>query len=97
MRIHSSPLPYIGGKTWLARWLLPRFKNGLPKDLVSPFFGGGTLELNMALRGTRIHAGDINPELVNFWQAYLESPKAVMDTVKTILRTYTRDELQAAI
>ena len=96
MKIHSSPLPYIGGKTWLARWLLPRFKQ-LPTLLVSPFFGGGTLELNLALRGTEIVAGDINPDLVNFWQAYLENPKSILDGAKDILKTHTRTALQTQL
>ena len=96
MKIESSPLPYIGGKTWLARWLLPRL-NPLPTEIVSPFFGGGTLELNLALQGTRVHGGDINAKLVSFWNAYLENPKSVMNQAKAILDTHTRASLQAKL
>ena len=51
-KLYSSPLHYPGGK----RWLFPILADILPpfKEMVSPFFGGGSIELNFAARGKYI-------------------------------------------
>ena len=45
-----SPIIYPGGK----RWLFKQWLAWIPAEtqkMVSPFFGGGAMELNLALRG----------------------------------------------
>ena len=73
-------LAWPGAKTRLIKKILPL----IPKKMVcSPFFGGGSVELELAK--TRIVRGyDIMPSLVNFWQQILDYPK----TVAQIARTY---------
>ena len=65
-KVYSSPLHYPGGK----RWLVNIINEYLPyvEKIVSPFFGGGTIELNLAAQGKQIIAYDTNFALVNFWK-----------------------------
>jgi DNA adenine methylase len=49
----------------------------IPEDcgeLCSPFLGGGSVELAVAERGTRVHAYDLFEPVVWFWQALLSDP-----------------------
>ena len=73
-------LAWPGAKTRLIKQILPM----IPKKTVcSPFFGGGSVELELAK--TRFVRGyDIMPSLVNFWQQILDYPQ----TVAQIARTY---------
>lgn len=65
-----SPLRYPGGKTALANHIIDRFI-GAPDILVSPFFGGGSIELTLAERGTKVRAYDADAFLINFWDQLL--------------------------
>ena len=66
-------LAWPGAKTRLIKQILPM----IPKSTVcSPFFGGGSVELELAK--TRLVSGyDIMPSLVNFWQQMLIRPREV--------------------
>lgn len=93
----NSVIPYPGGKR-LARkdifGMLPIFLT----EMVSPFFGGGTVEWYMAARGTRVHAYDINEELVNFWNQMLIDPKPIADYCERFLdRNIEFDEYKQLI
>lgn len=88
----SSPLLYIGSKRWLFNTLLEYMPRGT-KEMVTPFFGGGAVELNMALRGIRVHGYDICPHLNNFWEHWLENPIAVEDGAKHFLETKSNQEI----
>ena len=67
-RYLGSPLRYAGGKS-LAVGLITEF---LPKDIkkvVSPFIGGGSVEIAIAKElGIDVVAYDIFDLLVNYWQ-----------------------------
>ena len=89
----SSPLRYPGGKYSFFNKLLEY----IPDDtdaIVSPFFGGGAIELNLAYRGVQVYGYDVCPCLLNFWQYWLKSPATIERHAKTVLSTYTRDELK---
>ncbi len=69
----KTPLRYPGGKSRAVQQILPH----IPEDcgeLCSPFLGGGSIELAIAERGTRVYGYDIFEPLVWFWQALLSEP-----------------------
>jgi len=69
----KTPLRYPGGKSRAVKHILPL----IPEDcgeLCSPFLGGGSIELAVAERGTRVHGYDVFEPLVWFWQALLSEP-----------------------
>ena len=94
-KVITSPLRYPGGKRWLFNTLLPLIPDGT-KEMVSPFFGGGAVELNMAARGVKVYGYDICPHLVNFWQYWIENPSDFDSKAKHILMTYTEDMIRKA-
>ena len=76
-----SLLRYPGGKTravsTMLRYLPPRLDT-----LVSPFFGGGSVELAMASQGTRVYGYDAFKPLVVFWNAVMNDADALAREVK---------------
>ena len=77
-------LNYIGGKARVAQ----KIADAIPKDtsvLVSPFFGGGSVEFLCASRGMTVIAYDIFRELVQFWQTVKTSRLELADEVEAIL------------
>ena len=57
-------LRYAGGKTRAVKHLLPLIP---ATEVVSPFLGGGSLELALAKNNTRVSASDVLAPLVDFW------------------------------
>jgi len=79
-----TPIRYAGGKSraydfissYIPFW--PR-----PKTIVSPFMGGGSLEVRWASElGINIQAYDVFNVLVNYWQHQLSNPKGLYDILK---------------
>ncbi len=62
-----SPLRYPGGKTRGVNLITGFFPKDL-KTILSPFFGGGSIELFLAARGVQVLGYDIFLPLVEFWQ-----------------------------
>ena len=92
MRI-TSPLKYPGSKDWLVRKMLL----SVPKDItefVSPFFGSGAIELNIAQRGVRTYGYDLCPHLVNFWQVFFSNTEQVISKAKQVLLTKSEEEIR---
>ena len=92
MKTISSPIRYVGGK----KWLYPKLTEFIPEgttEAVSPFFGGGAVELNLAYQGVRVYGYDICPYLLNFWQHWLQDPGDLEQRAKSVLETHTREEL----
>ena len=56
------------------------------REMVSPFFGGGAIEWHMAANGTKVHAYDLNPDLVSFWNQMLTDPLPVAEHAKKFIR-----------
>ena len=74
--INYSPrslLRYPGGKTRGVEFITRFFPNRLDV-LLSPFLGGGSVELSVAAKGTKVFGYDIFNPLVEFWQCLLSSP-----------------------
>lgn len=76
----KSPLRYPGGKARAVNQILRLFP-GNQKVLVSPFFGGGSVEIAAAAMGMIVFGYDIFPPLVNFWVELLKDPNQLADKV----------------
>ena len=76
-----SLLRYPGGKTRAVSTMLRYLPLGL-ETLVSPFFGGGSVELALASRGTRVYGYDAFKPLVIFWNAVMSDASALAKEVK---------------
>lgn len=68
-----SPLRYPGGKTRGVEFITRFFPKDLDK-LLSPFFGGGSIELAAASKGTKVLGYDLFSPLVEFWQCLTTEP-----------------------
>lgn len=66
----KSLLRYPGGKTFAVGKIMSYFPDDVT-EMVSPFFGGGSVELASCERGIDVYGSDIFEPLVNFWQHVL--------------------------
>jgi DNA adenine methylase len=74
----KTPLRYPGGKSRAVKTIM----EFIPADcgeLCSPFLGGGSIELAVAERGTKVHAYDIFKPLVWFWESLLSTPRQLAE------------------
>lgn len=77
----KSPLRYPGGKTRGAKEILKYFPPMLDR-VCSPFFGGGSIELELANKGVEVFGYDVFEPLTTFWQVLLDNPEELMESVK---------------
>lgn len=78
LRAARSPLRYPGGKSRAVRTIVEL----MPLDtrtVVSPFLGGGSVELACAALGMSVRASDLFEPLVTFWHQLLLDPVSVAD------------------
>lgn len=78
----KTPLRYPGGKSRAVKQILKH----IPEDcgeLCSPFLGGGSIELAVAMRGTTVHNYDLFQPVVWFWQALLKDPVRLAETAES--------------
>lgn len=76
-------MTYMGAKTKPRRDILNCYPKNMTK-LVSPFIGGGSLELMAAGRGVRVHGHDKYPEIVRLWNVMLLDAYRVSEIVYDI-------------
>ncbi len=99
-RYTKSPLRYGGGKTLAVGLILEHFPNDI-KRLVSPFMGGGSVEIASAVElGLEVKAFDIFDILVNFWQVLIADSQKLYDELLKLEPTKEnyakiKDELKA--
>lgn len=84
----KSPLRYPGGKSRYINKILPHIP--AHKILMSPFFGGGHIEVACMERGQIVRGADAFFPLVNFWQWMMMEPRTVIHTV-TALSKFPED------
>jgi len=78
----KTPLRYAGGKTRGIKTITPFvFKYD---KIISPFFGGGSLEVHWASLGKKVYGFDIFDALVNFWQVLINQPDDLANLLTTI-------------
>jgi len=78
----KTPLRYAGGKTKAIKIITP-YVEGVDK-IVSPFFGGGSLEVHWASMGKEVIGYDIFGTLTNFWDVMLNNREEFVEKLKTI-------------
>ena len=86
----DTPIRYFGAKT-KARRMLGEFIPTDVREVLSPFIGGGALELYLTARGVRVHGSDAFPPLANFWQALLDSPDRLCAEIRRIVADLSQD------
>ena len=68
----KTPIRYAGGKSRAIKHITPFVKD--EDKIVSPFIGGGSLEVHWAAMGKEVIGYDIFDMLVNFWDILLTKP-----------------------
>ncbi|HCC44685.1 MAG TPA: adenine methyltransferase [Gammaproteobacteria bacterium] len=86
----KSLLRYPGGKTRALKHIVPYFPPNLT-TLVSPFFGGGSIEIHYASQGTRVYGYDNFEPLVNFWQNVLKQPEEIAYMLEMFFHPCTKE------
>ena len=84
-----SPLRYPGGKSRAVskivdKYIIPNIPES--KKVCSPFFGGGSIEIDLAKRGFRVYGYDAFLPLVDFWQVLLKNPNKLANATEKKLR-----------
>src|SRR5690349_20192389 len=77
----KSLLRYPGGKTRGIEAITQYFPSNI-KEMCSPFFSGGSIELFLASKGIRVYGYDIFKPLTEFWQCVVESPHELAKAVE---------------
>lgn len=86
-RYLGSPLRYAGGKTLAVGMIAELIPNNI-KKVVSPFIGGGSVEIALAKElGLEVVAYDIFDLLVNYWQQQTTNGKQLYEKLKTMPNT----------
>jgi DNA adenine methylase len=63
-------------------------------EMVSPFFGGGSIEIHYAAKGVRVHGYDSFEPLVNFWQHVLDDSEGLSYMVEEMFHPCTKDSFK---
>ena len=80
---------YMGGKQYGKKKILTYLPPNL-KTIVSPFIGGGSVELLAATKGIRVNAYDNLPALVRHWNIMLTRAGDVIRAANTIFPVHRR-------
>lgn len=84
--VAMSPLRYIGGKSRAIGYILERFPKGVGDRVVSPFFGGGSLEFVLSKKiGFEVVGYDVFDVLVNYWNYQLKEPEKLYAELKKLV------------
>jgi len=74
-RYQGSPLRYPGGKSLATGLIIEHFPKDI-KRVISPFMGGGSVEIASAIElNLEVKGFDIFHILVNFWQVLINEPE----------------------
>lgn len=83
-RVSLSPIRYAGGKSLAVGYVIELLPDNL-KRVVSPFFGGGSIEIAMSKElGLEVIGYDIFDILCNYWKFQIEKPKVLYDKLKEL-------------
>ena len=88
------PLRYAGGKDRAKiriEDIYTKFFN-VQSEIISPFFGGGSFERHMNKKyGTKIIAGDVFSELINFWKICKSNKKELIQELESLYPKLNRE------
>jgi hypothetical protein len=86
-RYIESPLRYGGGKSLAVGNIIEYLPDTITR-VVSPFMGGGSVEIAIAKElGIEVVAYDIFELLVNYWNVQINYPKELYESFKKIKNT----------
>ena len=86
-RYLGSPLRYAGGKSLAVGHILEHLPDGLEK-VVSPFIGGGSVEIAIAKElGIEVIGYDIFELLTNYWQMQVKEPNKLFEKLNDLENT----------
>jgi len=86
----KSLLRYPGGKTRALKHIVPYFPENMT-EMISPFFGGGSIEIHYASQGVRVYGYDLFGQLVTFWNAVLEDRERVAKLLDFMQPIFTKE------
>jgi DNA adenine methylase len=81
----KTPIRYAGGKSKAVKIITPYVKD--INKIVSPFIGGGSLEVHWASMGKEVIGYDLFDVLVNFWNVLLNNRDELVLKLKEIVPT----------
>jgi DNA adenine methylase len=84
----KTPIRYAGGKSRAIKLIGPLGMN--QETIISPFIGGGSLEVYWASNNIRVIGYDVFDVLVNFWQVLLNKKEQLVEELKKIEPTPER-------
>jgi DNA adenine methylase len=90
MNTNKSPLRYPGGKARAAITLVDSFPKKISK-LLSPFFGGGSVEIEAASRGIKVYGADLFSPVAFFWQQILKNPSGLVTGARKYLSAMSKE------
>jgi len=83
-RVALSPIRYAGGKSLAVGHVVELLPDDV-KRIVSPFFGGGSIEIAMSKElGLEVIGYDIFDILCNYWKFQIEKPKLLYEKLKEL-------------
>jgi len=83
-RVALSPIRYAGGKSLAVGYVIELLPDNI-KRVISPFFGGGSVEIALSKKlGLEVIGFDIFDILVNYWKFQIENPKLLYEKLKEL-------------
>ena len=83
-RYRGLPLRYAGGKSLAVGYVLEQIPDNI-SELVSPFFGGGSVEIACSKElGLQVFGYDVFEILTNYWQHQIKSPVKLADRIRKL-------------
>ena len=79
---NKPPYRFVGGKNKIKKELRPWTLAGT--RLISPFLGGGAIELDAHCHDIPVYAADIDAELIHFWKCLISKPKELYELSKKL-------------
>jgi len=86
-RVPVSPIRYAGGKTLAVGHVIELVPTNI-KRIISPFFGGGSIEIALSkYLDLEVKGYEVFDILVNYWKYQLENPKLLYEELKKLKPT----------
>lgn len=83
-RVTVSPIRYAGGKSLAVGHVIELLPNNT-KRVISPFFGGGSIEIAISkYLDLEVKGYEIFDILVNYWKFQIENPKLLYEKLKEL-------------
>jgi DNA adenine methylase len=83
-RVAVSPIRYPGGKSLAVGYIVELLPTNITR-VISPFFGGGSVEIAISkFLGLEVIGYDIFEILMNYWKIQIENPKLLYEKLKEL-------------